>query len=256
MELIKGLVAQWYLVLSELSAALTVPVIDLADRVELPLLTVFLFGLVGAVAPCQLTTNLSAMAYVGSRVGEARPWQEALAYVLGKVLVYTALGAAAVAVGRELQATAIPVAVAVRKVLGPLMIVIGLGFLGVLRLRGSVRGGASAWLQTRLPQGGVVRAFLLGVAFSFTFCPTLFWLFFGLTIPLALRSAGGWAFPGLFAVGTALPLLVFTTLLVIGTDLAQGFVARVTRSHRLIARIAGVIFVVAEIHDTLTYWAL
>ena len=256
MDLIKWLMTQWYLMLSQFSAALTVPVSDLADRVELPLLTVFLFGLVGAVAPCQLTTNLSAMAYVGSRVSDARPWREALAYILGKVLVYTLLGAAAVAVGRELQAAAIPVAVAARKVLGPLMIVIGLGFLGVLRLRGSVGRGVFAWLQTRLPQGGAFRAFLLGVAFSFTFCPTLFWLFFGLTIPLALTSAAGWTFPGLFAVGTALPLLAFTTLLVMGTDLAQWFVARIKRSHRLISRIAGAIFVVAGIHNTLTYWML
>ncbi len=256
MELITRVMAQWYVTLSQFSAVLTIPVSDLADRVELPLVTAFLFGLVGAVAPCQLTTNLSAMAYVGSRVGERRPWPEALAYVLGKVLVYTALGAAAVAVGRELQAAAIPVAVAARKVLGPLMIVIGLGFLGILRLRGSVGRGVSAWLQARLPQGGALRAFLLGVTFSFTFCPTLFWLFFGLTIPLALRSAAGWTFPGLFAVGTALPLLVFTALLVVGRDVAQGFVARMKQSHGLIGQIAGAVFILAGIHDTLTYWIL
>lgn len=256
MELIAELMTQWYVVLSRFSAALTVPVSDLADRLQLPLLTVFLFGLVGAVAPCQLTTNLSAMAWVGGHAGATRPWRDALAYVLGKVLVYTALGALAVVVGRELQAAAIPVAVAARKVLGPLMIVVGLGLLGVLRLRGSVGRGASAWLQTRLPRAGAWRAFVLGVAFSFTFCPTLFWLFFGLTIPLALRSAAGWTFPGLFAVGTALPLLAFTALLMIGTDLAQGFVARVRRSHRLIGRIAGAVFILAGIHDTLTYWML
>lgn len=251
-----GLLAQWYVMLSQFSATLTVPVSDLADRVALPLVTAFLFGLVGAVAPCQLTTNLSAIAYVGSRLGETRPWREALAYVVGKVFVYTVLGAAAVAVGRELEAAAIPVAVAARKVLGPLMIVIGLGFLGILRLRGSMGQQDSGWLRARLPREGAWRAFLLGVAFSFTFCPTLFWLFFGLTLPLALRSAGGWSFPGLFAVGTALPLLVFTGLLVIGTDLAQGFVRHVRRSHRLIGWGAGVIFVVAGVHDTLTYWAL
>ena len=81
MALIKELIAQWYVMLSQLSATLTVPVSDLAARVELPVLSVFLFGLVGAVAPCQLTTNCSAMAYVGSRVSDARPWREALAYV-------------------------------------------------------------------------------------------------------------------------------------------------------------------------------
>jgi len=107
-----------------------------------------------------------------------------------------------------------------------------------------------------VPERGILGAFLLGVAFSFTFCPTLLWLFFGLTIPLALRSAAGWTFPGLFALGTALPLLAFTALLALGTGLAQGFATRITRSHRLVARIAGAVFVLAGTNDTLTYWAL
>ena len=256
MELIQGFMRQWYLVLSQFSAALTVPVGDLADRVELPVLTVLLFGLVGAVAPCQLTTNLSAMAYVSGRLEEGRPWREALAYILGKVLVYTLGGAAVVAVGLQLQAAAIPVVIVARKALGLLMIVIGLGFLGILRLRGSVGSGLSAGLQARLPRGGAWGAFLLGVTFSFTFCPTLFWLFFGLTIPLALRSAGGWSFPGLFALGTALPLVAFTGLLAAGSAAAGGLLERLKRSHRLLSRVAGVIFILAGINDTLTYWAL
>ncbi|HEV8674669.1 MAG TPA: sulfite exporter TauE/SafE family protein [Methylomirabilota bacterium] len=256
MELIPALFRHWYLLLSRFSAALTVPVSDLADRVDWPVLTVLLFGLVGAVSPCQLTTNLSAMAYVGSRLEERRPWREALAYIAGKVLVYTVAGAAVIAVGLQLQAAAIPVVVAARKALGPLMIVIGLGFVGILRLRGSVGYGFAASLQARLPRQGISRAFLLGVAFSFAFCPTLFWLFFGLTIPLALRSAAGWSFPGLFALGTALPLVAFTGLLALGGGAAGRFVERLTGSHRLVSRVAGVIFILTGIHDTLTYWAL
>jgi len=231
-------------------------VTDLADRVEIPLLTVLLLGLVGAVAPCQLTTNLTAMAYVGSRLGEGRPWREALAYILGKVLVYMLAGVAVVVVGRQLGAATIPVAIAARKAVGPLMIVVGFGFLGILRLRGSVGRGVSAWLQERVPRDGAWGAFLLGVAFSFTFCPTLFWLFFGLTIPLALRSVAGWTFPGLFAVGTALPLLAFAGLLAVSSGTAGGLIERLKRSHRVVSRIAGAIFILAGIHDTVTYWVL
>jgi cytochrome c biogenesis protein CcdA len=57
------------------------------------------------------------------------------------------------------------------------MIVIGLGFLGVLRLQGPAGRGVSDWLRARRPGRGAGRPFLLGVAFSFTFWPTLFWLF-------------------------------------------------------------------------------
>ncbi|MBI4013909.1 MAG: sulfite exporter TauE/SafE family protein [Candidatus Rokubacteria bacterium] len=256
MDLIQGLMRSWYLLLSRFSAALTVPVSDLADGVELPLLTVLLFGVVGAIAPCQLTTNLSAMAYVGSRVGEGRAWRETLAYLVGKILVYTAVGAAVLALGLQLQAATIPVAMAARKALGPLMILIGLGFLGIYRLRGSFGSRVSAWLRARTPQRDAWGAFLLGVAFAFSFCPTLFWLFFGLTIPLALRSAAGWSFPGVFAVGTTLPLLAFTLLLAAGHEAAGGLIQRLKRSHGVVSRIAGVVFILAGINDTLTYWAL
>jgi len=40
------------------------------------------------------------------------------------------------------------------------------------------------------------------------------------------------------------------------TDVARGFVERVQRSRRLVGRIAGAVFVLAGINDTLTYWAL
>jgi len=252
MEFMRG----WYLVLSRVSAALTGPVGGLADRVDVPVLSVILLGFIGAVAPCQLTTNLSAIAYVSNRLGKGRPWREALAYVLGKVIVYTMLGSAVLVFGLQLQAAAIPVAIGARKVLGPLMIVIGFGLLGLLRLRGWVGRGASAWLRARLPRRGAWGAFLLGMSFSLTFCPTLFWLFFGLMIPLALRSAGGLVFPGLFAVGTALPLLTFAGLLGIGSDAAGTVVERFKHHSRLVSRISGAIFILAGIHDTLTYWAL
>jgi len=256
MELMRTLMTQWYLVLSEVSAGLTVRVGDLADRVEVPAVSALLFGLVGAVAPCQLTTNLSAIAYVGSRLDEGRPGREALAYVVGKVLVYTAVGALVVALGRELQAAAIPVTIVARKALGPLLIVIGLGFLGLVRLRGAGGHGVTACLEARLPRRGVWGAFLLGVAFAFTFCPTLFWLFFGLTLPLALRDTAGWTFPGLFALGTTLPLVVFTGLVGLSREAAGGVLRRMTRSHRVLSRLAGGVFILAGLHDTLTYWAL
>jgi len=254
MELIQGMMREWYLILSQVSVALSVPVKELADWVQLPLLTVLLFGLVGSLSPCQLTTNLSAMAFVSRRLGEAQPWSEALAYTLGKVLVYMVAGGAVILFGLKLEQAAIPIVVAARKAIGPLMILIGLGFMGLIRLRGSFGRKFSSWLRAHLPERGIVGAFSLGVVFSFTFCPTLFWLFFGLMIPLALMNASGWAFPGIFALGTTLPLLAFAGLLASGSDLNMKLMERLTASQRMISRIAGVVFVLAGINDTLTYW--
>jgi cytochrome c biogenesis protein CcdA len=239
-----------------MSVALSVPVKQLADASQLPILGVLLIGLVGALSPCQLTTNLSAMAYVSRRAGEGQVWSEALAYTVGKVLVYTLTGGTVIYLGLQLQQSAIPVVVVTRKIVGPLMILIGFGLLGLIRLRGSFGRSLSGWLEARLPKRGLIGAFSLGAVFSFTFCPTLFWLFFGLMIPLAVISPGGWILPGLFALGTVLPLLVFAGLLASGNDLSSKLTERLSRYQRRISQVSGAVFILAGVNDTLTYWLI
>lgn len=246
----------WYIFLSQLSATVGEPLNQLANRINFPLVSALLFGLIGATSPCQLTTNLSAIAYVSRRLGEGRPWVEAVTYTLGKVLVYTAAGGAVIALGFQIQASTVPVVVVARKLLGPLLILIGFVFLGLLNLRMSVGERLSGAIQRRISVRGAWGAFLMGVVFSFAFCPTLFLLFFGLTIPLGLRTDAGLLVPGLFAVGTALPLLAYATLLAAGSGLAGAYALRLSRGHSAVRRVAGAIFILAGINDTLTYWAI
>jgi len=178
------LVRQWYFFLSQLSATLGEPLARIVNRIDLPLASALLLGLLGATAPCQLTTNLSAIAYVSRDLRDGRPWLEAVTSTLGKALVY------------------------------------------------------------------------MGAGFAFAFCPTLFLLFFGLAIPLGFRSNVGLLVPGLFAVGTALPLLTYAGLLAAGSGLADRYVRRLSRGHSTVRRVAGVVFILAGINDTLTYWLL
>ncbi|WP_240695306.1 hypothetical protein [Thermus caldilimi] len=86
------------------------------------------------------------------------------------------------------------------------------------------------------------------------FCPTLFWLFFGLLLPLALASSFGFLFPLLFALGTGFPL---GFLLLLFTRMGRGRALkgmRQVRSHLL--RGAGAVFVALGILDTVLYWNL
>ncbi len=250
------LVGQWYLYLSQLSATVAGPLGDLADRVQFPLVNAIILGVLGATAPCQLTTNLSAIAYVSRGREGGRPWQEAVTYTLGKALVYTVVGGVVIGLGLQIQAAAIPVVVAARKLLGPLLIVIGLVFLEFLRLRLALGQNLAEAFTWRLSARGPWGAFAMGVVFAFAFCPTLFLLFFGLTIPLGLRSSAGLLVPGLFAVGTALPLLLYAGLLATGAEAAGAYARRLSRGHATARKVAGAIFLLAGINDTLMYWFL
>jgi sulfite exporter TauE/SafE len=244
----------WYILLSQVSVTLGEPLRQLAGRINFPLVNAFLFGLIGATAPCQLSTNLSAIAYVSRDLGHGRPWQEAATYTLGKALVYTVVGAVVIGLGLQVQGAVIPIVVAARKLLGPLMILIGLTFAGILRLRVSVGQRFVQAIRARIPAKGPWGAFILGLLFAFAFCPTLFLLFFGLAIPLGLRSNAGLLVPGLFAIGTALPLLAYAGLLAAGNGMAGAYARNLSKPHSTVKRVAGAIFILAGINDTLTYW--
>jgi cytochrome c biogenesis protein CcdA len=250
-----AVVVAWYSWLSGLAQGPILVIQDWIEGSSVPAMSALLFGLIGATSPCQLTTNLGALAFSASRAGTARMLGASLAYVAGKVLVYSAVGGLAVVLGLQLQGASIPVVLVARKLLGPLMLLVGLGLLGLIRLPGGVGFGLSRRLAGQTPGGGR-GAFLLGVAFSFAFCPTLFWLFFGLTVPLALRSPAGWSFPGVFAVGTALPLLAVAGLVSLGWGAADRLAGGMGRWHRPVRWVAGAAFILAGLHDTLIYWWL
>jgi cytochrome c-type biogenesis protein len=246
----------WYAWLGSLTQGGVLALGGWADRVELPPVSAVVFGLIGAASPCQLTTNLSALAYAAARPGGARPLALALAYVAGKVTVYSLAGALVALAGQGLQAASIPVALAARRALGPLMIVVGLGLLGFWRPRLGPGQRLALRLRHRLRGGGPRSAYLLGVAFSLAACPTLFWLFFGLTVPLALRSPGGWSFPGLFALGSSLPLLAVVGAAALGPGAAGTLAGGVGRIARPLRTGAATVVLLAGLHDTLVYWTL
>ncbi len=252
----RELVIHWYAVLSTFNAAVATPLRDIADGLGIPIITALVFGLIGATSPCQLTTNASALAYVAhgatDRTGIV---SRAMAYLLGKALVYTAVGTAVILVGRQLAEYSIPIIVVARKVLGPLMILLGLYLLGWLPFRFSLGRGLTDRFRGR-GGTGLGGAFLLGTAFSFAFCPTLFLLFFGLTIPLALPSPIGALYPGVFALGTTLPLLVVAGLLTAGVRSCSGYLVMARRLDTWLRTAAAAVLVVAGLNDTIVYWFL
>ena len=256
LELIRDAALDWYIFTSSLSAA-AMPAFQALDaRIGIPLVTALLLGMLGAAAPCQLTQSVGMLTILGRRDGGQARWQGALAYLAGKALVYSALGVLAVVLGAGLAETSIPVFVAARKVLGPLMIVVGLVMVGTLRWSWAPGAGLAARIReiARLRAGGA--PFLLGVAFGFAFCPTLFALFVGLLIPLALSRPDGAVYPALFALGTTLPLLAILGLVSVGGGALRQYARPIGRGQQLVGVLAGVLLLLVGLNDTVVYWLL
>jgi cytochrome c-type biogenesis protein len=239
-------------------APIRAPLSELSYDIQIPFIAAFVLGLLGALSPCQLSTNVAAFAFISRDVGEgARVARSAFAYTLGKVVVYSAVGGAAILLGLQLAQVSIPVVVFTRKALGPVLILLGLLMLGVIRLSVPFFTRVAENLRRGLGERRDPRSsFLLGVAFSFAACPTLFVLFFGTLIPLALASFAGLTFPAIFAIGTTVPLILFVALLALGAQSVTPFVRKLRAADVWVSRIAAVVFILVGVNEILLYWFL
>src|SRR5690554_5713452 len=66
---------------------------SLTDGSSWPLFTAFLLGLMTAISPCPLATNITATAYLSKDIGiKKQVLFNGLFYTLGRMFTYTALG--------------------------------------------------------------------------------------------------------------------------------------------------------------------
>ena len=74
----------------------------LLDSSTTPALTAFLLGLLTAVAPCPLATNIAAIGFIGKDIeSRSRIFYKGLLYTLGRVIAYTLLGIILIMIFKE-----------------------------------------------------------------------------------------------------------------------------------------------------------
>ena len=202
-------------------------------------------GILTSISPCPLATNIAAVSYIGKDVLSARRVLLAgAAYTLGRSLAYVGIGALVVASVLTIPGVSWFLQEQSNRILGPLLIVIGIFVLGWVRIPLPSIG---AWesLKRRAAAGGALGAGLLGLLFALSFCPVSAGLFFGSLIPLSVGARSPVALPALYGVGTALPVLACAVAVALGV----GFVGRafdaLTRIERFAKPVTGWVFVLA-----------
>ncbi|MDC3414796.1 sulfite exporter TauE/SafE family protein [Aquibacillus sp. 3ASR75-11] len=257
-EFLSDLSIQWYSFLTQMGVKVAEPIINITNQWNIPILTALLLGLAATTSPCQLTTNASALAFVSrDATNKKKTLIQMFAFIAGKTLIYTLVGGVAIYLGVQLTTVNgnTSILVMIRKIIGPIMILAGLYFLGFSRFRVSFGTRVSEWLKSKMPEGSPVGAFGFGIAFALAFCPTLVWLFFGLLIPLGIQTSGGILLPTVFALGTTVPLIVFVLILIDSTDIIKEKYFKKSKSfNRWMTKVAAIIFLLAGINDTFTYW--
>lgn len=217
---------------------------SLAGSANIPIASAFLLGLLTAISPCPMATNLTAVAYVTRRVTDRKfAIITAALYTLGRMFSYSVLGILIVAVGLEIPWVSLALQQISEPVLGPLLILIGLVMLSINKISIGRGSGKLVSLGGKIADWGMLGGFLLGVIFALAFCPYSAVLFFGVLIPLALKSTGGLGLPAVYAIGTGLPILVLGILLSFGVSRVPSWVDALNRAQPRIRVVVSLIFI-------------
>lgn len=217
----------------------------LLDSSTTPALTAFLLGLLTAVSPCPLATNIAAIGFIGRNVeSRRRIFLNGLLYTLGRIIAYTVLGIVLILILRE-GASLFGIQKFIGRygelVLGPALLLIGLFMLFGSRLRLPSFGFSGN--GEGLARKGGFGALLLGMLFAMAFCPTSGVLYFGMLIPMSATAAAGYLLLVLFAVATALPVLIVAWILAFSVQRIGSFYGRMRTVQKWLNRIVGGIFV-------------
>jgi len=216
----------------------------LSGGLNIPVISALLLGLMTAVSPCPLATNIAAMAYISRKVTDRKYCVITGAlYTLGRMLSYSIIGVLIIVTGLEIPGVASFLQDFGEQILGPLLIIIGIVMLNINRFSFSLGGGRISSIGNKVADWGMLGGFVLGALFALAFCPYSAILFFGVLIPLALKSTGGVALPAIFAIGTGLPVFILGTLLSTGVTGVSAWLNAVTRWEKIIRVIVSIIFI-------------
>ncbi|GAB6428566.1 sulfite exporter TauE/SafE family protein [Bacillus luti] len=224
------------------------PLMDAANATKsAPLLFAFLLGIVGTLAPCQLTGNISAITLYGNQsLQKGHAWKHILLFILGKIIAFTTLGLFVWFLGKEIQQILTLYFPWLRKMIGPLLILMGLMLAGIIQ-------GKNFFSIKFIRKQNEVGSFLLGFFFSLAFCPTMFVLFFGTLIPLSFSYNYGYLFPTFFSIGTALPIVILM-FIISYLGLNGALLKKSRKIGKNIQRIAGVLLILIGLYDISLYW--
>ena len=184
----------------------------LLDSSTTPTLTAFLLGLLTAVSPCPLATNIAAIGFISKDIkNRQRIFRNGLLYTLGRVIAYTVLGVILILILKE-----------------------GASLFGIQKFIGK---------YGELILGPALLLTGMFILFAMAFCPTSGVFYFGMLIPMSATATMGYLLPILFAIATALPVLVVAWILAFSVQHIGSFYGKMQTVQKWLNGIVGCLFV-------------
>lgn len=225
----------------------------LLENYNIPILSAFVLGLMTAISPCPLATNITATAFISKNISSKKKvFLSGIMYSLGRAFSYTLIGlilyfgASKFHIAKFFQQNG-------EKYLGPLLIVIGLIMLNIIKLNFLGKSNFIEKLSDKFSDKGILGSFVIGAIFALAFCPYSGALYFGMLIPMTISSVEGLYLPIVFAIGTGLPVILFTYLLAFATGSIGLFYNKIKTIEKWMRMVAGVVFILTGLYYVLIF---
>ena len=223
---------------------------SLLDSCDIPLLAAFILGLLTALSPCPLATNITAIGFISRDIdNKNRLFVNGLLYTLGRILAYAILGAVLISLLRR-GADTFDLQNMIGKwgewLLSPMMVVIGLLMLFGHQLPVPQWGFKASSRTERLR--GAWGSLALGVLFAMAFCPTSGLFYFGMLIPMSATAQGGYLLPVVYAIATGLPVVAVAWILAYSVAGIGSFYKKMNVFQQWFSRIVALLFIVVGIY--------
>jgi len=170
-----------------------------------------------------------------------------LLYAVGRMLTYVVIAVLAVASLLSLPEVSFFLETNMHKIIGPLLIIVGIILLNVIPISFSASLVSSS-VQERAEKWGLWGSGLLGIVFALTFCPLSAALFFGSLIPLAIDGKSAVLMPSVYGLGTALPVVGFALVMAFSVKSVGKIFDKLTQIEKWVRKLTALIFIGAGIY--------
>ena len=223
---------------------------NLLDNSNIPVITAFLLGLLTAISPCPLATNITAIGFISKDIGNRNKiFLGGLLYTLGSFVAYTVLGIILISILKE-GSSMFSLQKGISKygeiLIAPVLIFVGVFMLFGDRLNLPKFGFSGTGKAEKLK--GNLGSLLLGVLFALAFCPTSGLFYFGMLIPMSAAEPGGYLLPIVYAVATGLPVILVAWILAYSVAGIGKFYNRIQVFQKWFNRVVAVLFIAVGIY--------
>ena len=225
---------------------------SLLDNSSVPVITAFILGILTAISPCPLATNITAIGFIGKDIeNRHRIFINGLLYTFGRIVTYTVLGFILIPVLREGASMYM-----VQKVVSKYgeMLIAPIFMLDIIKLNIPKINIGGEGLKKNIK--GSWGALLLGILFALAFCPTSGVFYFGILMPLAAAETGGYFLPVIYAIATGVPVILVAWILAYSVAGLGRFYNSVQIFEKWFRKIVAILFIVIGIYYAVVFYLL